>query len=391
MKLSWIIGCILLCIAGCKGTEEPNNVPDHVLMMENITVYSEDDITTADSLFIEKDMVFSDTDDVLIGGIPGVLVDINGRVFILDGDQEKIHAFEADGSYLASIGGEGEGPGEFRMISRESQIDSNNLYIYDINLLRISVFSSETLTLQRIIEMNRDQWIGIEKNTNSYMDHYFVGRDKKLIIGISDGQRIDNADEKRFSRYYRADMEGNIISEMILELQIEKHLARDTSWGFTFPFFRTSMLTVSNTGHFYTAWTDEILVKIYSTDGEYLRSFYIPFKNASLNRKDVINRYDQGYPNPYLNFARNMQLPETWPAINSMQFDDQNRLWISTIIDDQEVYQWWVLEDSGELVGRFIWPRNKRIETIKNNHIYTLEIDGSGAQKVIRYRYEFIK
>lgn len=388
MKLSWITGCLLLFISGCLGIEEPNDVPDHVLAMENVTVYGEEDISKADSLIIDREVVFSDTDDVLIGGIPRVLADRNGRVFILDGDQEKIHVFEADGAYLASIGGEGEGPGEFRMISRESQIDSNELYIYDIDLLRISLFSSETLTLERIIEMSQDRWNGIEEITDSYMDHYFVGSDKALIIGFSDGQRLDNAGEKRFSRYYRVDLEGNIISEMILELQIEKHLAKDSSWGFTFPFFRTSMVSLLNTGHFYTAWSDEFLIKIYSMEGDYLRSFYYPYENASLNRQDVIDRYDHGYPNPFLELARSVQFPDTWPAINSIQFDDQNRLWVSTIIDDQESYQWWVLEESGELLGRFIWPRNRRIETIKNNHIYALEFDGLGAQTVVQYSYD---
>ena len=72
-----------------------------------------------------------------------------------------------------------------------------------------------------------------------------------------------------------------------------------------------------------------------------------------------------------------------------MFVDDENRLWISTIVEDFDVYEWWVLEENGEMITRFEWPRDEPIEMIKNDYLYTKETeDETGVQQVVRYRVE---
>ena len=79
-------------------------------------------------------------------------------------------------------------------------------------------------------------------------------------------------------------------------------------------------------------------------------------------------------------------LPETWPAIDNILADDEGRLWVATIVEDLSVYEWWVLEDSGELITKFKWPRDEPIEVVKNGKIYTRETDeDTGLQRVVRY------
>jgi len=82
-------------------------------------------------------------------------------------------------------------------------------------------------------------------------------------------------------------------------------------------------------------------------------------------------------------------LPESWPALNDLLIDDENRLWVSTIVEDFEIFEWWVLEETGELITRFKWPRDEPIEVVKNGYMYTLETDeDTGLQQVVRYRIE---
>jgi len=49
------------------------------------------------------------------GAVPptGVAVGADGTIFVLDGQAREVRAFSADGSYLRTIGGAGQGPGEF--------------------------------------------------------------------------------------------------------------------------------------------------------------------------------------------------------------------------------------------------------------------------------------
>jgi len=63
-----------------------------------------------------------------------------------------------------------------------------------------------------------------------------------------------------------------------------------------------------------------------------------------------------------------------------------NRLWVFTIVEDFDVYEWWVLELSGELITRFEWPREEPIEVIKNGKMYTRQTDEeTGLEQIVRY------
>jgi hypothetical protein len=84
-------------------------------------------------------------------------------------------------------------------------------------------------------------------------------------------------------------------------------------------------------------------------------------------------------------------LPETWPALEEMLIDDENRLWASTIVDDFDIYEWWVFaDDNGDVITKFEWPRDEPIEVVKNGFMYTRQTDEeTGLQQIVRYRIEF--
>ncbi|MDR9419940.1 hypothetical protein [Gracilimonas sp.] len=54
--------------------------------------------------------------------------------------------------------------------------------------------------------------------------------------------------------------------------------------------------------------------------------------------------------------AEQVELPGTWPVVNSIFLDDEHRFWVSTITKSDEYFQWWVLEETGEIIARFKWP-----------------------------------
>ncbi len=83
-------------------------------------------------------------------------------------------------------------------------------------------------------------------------------------------------------------------------------------------------------------------------------------------------------------------IPDTWPALNSMVMDDENRLWISTIVDDKQVYEWWILNEFGELLATFRRPRTWAVRTIKNERLYVQETDlATGIQQIVAYRLQW--
>lgn len=58
-------------------------------------------------------------------------------------------------------------------------------------------------------------------------------------------------------------------------------------------------------------------------------------------------------------------------------------------MDNFDVYDSWILEETGELITKIEWPRDELIVLIKNGKMYTRETDDeTGLQQVVRYRVE---
>ena len=63
----------------------------------------------------------------------------DGRIAVSNWRPSAIRFFSGDGTFLSSVGGAGEGPGEFRSIQMWRGI-ADTLMVYDARLLRVSAF-----------------------------------------------------------------------------------------------------------------------------------------------------------------------------------------------------------------------------------------------------------
>ncbi|MEX2602288.1 MAG: hypothetical protein WD355_11600 [Balneolaceae bacterium] len=95
--------------------------------------------------------------------------------------------------------------------------------------------------------------------------------------------------------------------------------------------------------------------------------------------------------------TREYEMPDTWPALHTMELDDQGRLWVATITDSEDSYSWWVLTEEGELLARFEQPadRNSRFVRsqpeiiIRDGYLYTREVDvREEINRVVKHRIE---
>ncbi len=66
------------------------------------------------------------------------------------------------------------------------------------------------------------------------------------------------------------------------------------------------------------------------------------------------------------------EFPETFPVIDKLMVDDDNRIWVAVPAGEQlEYYEWWILKESGELLVKLVLPKTQRIYDIKTG-IYTV-------------------
>ena len=227
--------------------------------------------------------------------------------------------------------------------------------------------------------------------------------DNALLFEYEDIRTAD-IEKEIFRRYYLVDQNGDLFSEEVLIIQYKNPNNTKAYYfgpqNFFFPLpnasDRQTRINFDSNNNIYTSWTEDFFIKIFNPQGKYQRSVFYPYQNSSLNEEEIIDSFK--YNEEVYQRARKYKYPETWPAIDRFFVDDEDRIWVATITDDVENYEWWVLKSSGELISKFKWP-GKRIERarrfrikplVKDGYFYLMETDqNTGDSYLARYKITF--
>lgn len=347
-----------------------------------------------------RDQTFGSSAEHLIGSVSLIAVDSEDRVFIADLDLGTIHVFDSEGSYQKSLGSEGRGPGEF-VFGPVPFIGSDRLFAFDPTQRRMSVFSLDSLALIQDFNLNFTHPHDPEKLAGFFLHQLKIINEEASLASFDPlnttppklpGQKIEMQ-----RQYYLMNGEERITEDKVLEqkgnIWLTARIDGRVQMAKNFPFFGKPLLTASPDGRLFTAWSEDFLIKVYDSQGTYKNAFYYLYQKVPLTWESI-NIHLSNFLSPSVaDFRRQVMrqntLPQSWPALKEILIDDENRLWITTIVDDFELYQWWVLKDSGELLARFTWPRRKKIEKVKNGYLYSRETDEeTGLQQIVRYSIE---
>lgn len=377
----WFFIFIFL-VSACSITPD-RELPDEVKELDNVTIH-ERNANPISSITLTKTVAFENTEEIIFGRLNAIDVDDSGNVYIVEGSDgyEGIFVFDAEGTFINKIGRTGRGPGEFQALF-DIEVFDGRIFTLDGTLLRIQVFSSETHSLIHEANLDPGQWDHSGERSMTFPNKFHVLNDS-TILGVFNHYTFD---VDTWS-YYHLDMNGNVSSERLLTHDYIKHLKTgDGSWTIFDPFGGRGLMAISADNQIFTTWSDKLLFKVYDLDGTYLRGFYHPFDNSNLSSDEALNFYDI---EPFKNALQNEGIPDNWRAFDHFIIDDDNNLWISTITDDREVYEWWIMDPYGKLQAKYKWPQRKVIKKIKNGFAYVLETEEeTGLQDVIKYRIQW--
>jgi len=382
-----VVLIIFLITSGCS-LQQADPIPEKFQELENLTVYSED-VKSVETITFEKDAIYGDSSDVVIGRMGELVIDNLGQVFIADISKMVIHAFESNGQFIDQVGRDGRGPGEFSSYIKNLQIYDNRLYAFDPAPSRLNVFALNNQTIEKSISLaqNRSNYHEL-KTTFPHIKNIFVtGADTFIAEFVKhsnkDLHKYQNVDVT--SLYYSMDYDGNIsvkLFEFTSEIRTNLVLVINLK-----DFFGHVLYGFSSHGQIYLAEPDDFLVKMYSPNGDYQSAFFYPHEKILLSQEKAA---EANVSDRLISEMHLIDLPEYWPVLIDMKIDDLDRLWIATTVEDMSIYEWWVLEETGELITKFEWPRGEPIEVVKKNNIYTRKTDvETGLQQIVRYRIEF--
>ena len=341
-------------LSACSSDEMPDRseLPDHISQLVNVTIY-DPDIQPADTVILTRETAFESGEEVFMSGnISNFTVDDEGRVFVVSSVPGNlgVYVFNPDGSYLTAIGSYGHGPGEFEAIGGIDVLD-DELILLDPRLQKFVVYSLDNFEIveEEIVKLT-------EATRTNQMSAIARGTD---IASLDDGEMVlqvgmSSLNEEMDGReifYYSLKRYGTVVPERLL--QVDRHaryfLPEREGWAIpiTKPFNRSSLVSIKRSGGFFKAWTEDFLIKEHDENGQYLQSFYYPLEKSDFSL-DQIRVADHER-----RMLRGEEIPDTWPAVHTMELDDQGRHWVATITDSESEFLWWVLNKEGEVIARF--------------------------------------
>lgn len=326
-------------------------------------------------------VVFNDS-DMIIGRISSVTVDSNGHVYIADSDQLTIHRFRDDGFFIESIGRDGEGPGEFRSLTKLRYRDGK-VYALDRNQNRITAFSTDSLRdIETISLSSESQSAG--SNLRSMPEEFFVLPGNRFLLSFS--LVAGDSEQLYFHPVDIFDPNSGYEGENEIKIPVRQSVIfrNAGAMGFIYPVYgRKSTLYVSRGGSIYSNWSENLLFKSYNDHGEYSDAWYDQTEKKPLRRRQLRERYSDFY----MDILSEEPLPDTWPAIRGFLLDDKNRFWIALMTDDVEMSEWIIVSEQEGLLGTFALSANDTIHHIKGNAIYLNVVDSDGFETVKKIRF----
>ena len=92
---------------------------------------------------LEEDLRLSGPPGGFFGIVGALATDSRDNMFVLDGMAQQIHVFDFEGVHVRTVGGKGEGPGEFRMATALAIGPGDSLWVTDPMTRRYSVFGPD--------------------------------------------------------------------------------------------------------------------------------------------------------------------------------------------------------------------------------------------------------
>jgi len=398
MDTRWL-SVVLFCLLTAQCSNETktdhirilDEIPEHVQEVENLTIFPGNAEPVYDVELIPE-VTFDDAKGPYLNRVLSAVVDDREQVIILGANtsyEQSLHAYSSEGAFLTVIGGRGGGPGEYG-IMLGPQVKGTKLFVPDATNQRLNEYSTTDFSVIRSIRF--EQW---ESGSESRFGYVHARQDGNYWLIFSDPR---SAIGQLSNRYKIMDHEGRLVQNPSLALPAGFRIQTDPSARPIMPlsFMGSTLEAVSRNDELYAVFTRDFLIRRYDANGIYQSAFYYPVQSLPFDlevhtNSSVFSPSARVIKNAFSDINRD--LPETIPVLFRLRIDDENRIWAAVPMDQQrEMLEWWILDESGELLAKLQRPRDKTIFDIKNGYLYGKEIDEeTGAETVVKYRIELEK
>ncbi len=343
-------------------------------------------------------------EEYLFGSVSAIAVDDDHNLYVLDRQARHVRVFDSEGTYVKTLGRDGEGPGEFK-VPIGLAISNGRLLVRDPANGRVQLFGLET--------GENEEWKYLPSevfaNTPLYRDDQgriyvdITEEEQRFIVMDSDGKQIDTIS----APVAPADFDDD---QYYMNARVERG-DRWMSVGATVPFSPDWYWTVHPTGQFLSALSTAYRISL-EQDGGVLRieRNHTPVAVSD----DERDRHEQGI----LNRMRRWDAGWTWdgpaipdhkPPFRGLRAGSDGRIWVSLRTEAQQVanedhdpgnpesppYTWVeplrydVFEADGTYLGAVVPPEGFSLSSppvFGRSFVWAVERGEMDVQRVVRYR-----
>ncbi|WP_205720282.1 6-bladed beta-propeller [Fodinibius halophilus] len=378
-----------------------DDIPQDIQEVKNLTILPGDAKPTH-SIELIPEQTFGKSGEPYLTQVLECAIDDKGKVIITNGRKNsnefpflyRVYAYNADGSYHTQIGATGKGPGEYGMILGVQAV-AGKVFVLDYTSQRLNIYNTDDYSFERSILIERLNIRDHEAVQDLEFGYFKVRSDGNFLIMFKEP---NSGTDRPVYTYLLMDVHGNALDFAPLvfpsNLNAMKSNSRVPNAFRPLPFMGETITALSDENAIYSVWTQDFLIKKYDARGNYQSAIYYPVTGSSFDLSEYTEQssYTRGDVMNTLEIV-DEKLPESNPAIADMKIDDENRIWVAVPTGVQsEIYEWWILKESGELLAKLRLARDQPIYDIKNGYLYSKKTNKeTGTEYAVKYRIELAK
>ena len=330
------------------------------------------------------------SDSLLFGELVGVDVNSNGRIFVGDFQSSRIYVIGPEGRLLQSVGRQGQGPGEFGVLSSVDVGPSDTLFTYDIQQRRLTAFAPPTYETAYVESLktlpNVGESIGLPEAIYPRSDGTF------LVKYAEPNTPSRSKNRTRKAGLARLDRSGTYVDRTVLSMPRRESFYAKSKQGVSYftsmPFGRKPVVAVGASDRLFFGWSDSLSVGVYGAGGTLRRRIRhtVPDRRLSEETTDAfLRQLEMPFSRPSI--RERTTFPDSWPAFFDLVPDDDGHLWVQIDTGRRNGESvWWIFDvESGRRVASASLHGSVDLECVRNDAAYAIKTTDEGHRTVVKY------
>jgi hypothetical protein len=321
-------------------------------------------------------------------GIAGAWRLSDGRVVVADRGTMELRFFDPAGTHLSTVGGRGEGPGEFTNLGGLQVVRGDTLVAYNQLTRRVTLFDGDGSYVRTVSlpSLEDRPWA---RPRGTFADgSLLLSAEAGYIPSSPEGEVVEEP-----ALYLRFDLRTEAI-DTVGEFPVRRYWAHPMM-ALLIPHEPEPAMAAAGDALYFGRATD-FEIDIYSSNGELQRSVRwlrepTPVTSADLEayQRETLERIE--HPDmrrrgeeALRDMFGSVEMPETVPAHSELRVDEEGYLWVADYHPAGSAAQGWtVLAPDGTLLGPVRTPEGLEIHQIGGDFVLGTMTGSLGVERVV--------